>query len=90
MFMPQQTFRRFEFKPYYYDPDKEEEDEKHRIKFRRLLKSPKPVKKPVRRWLILAIGVLFIIWYLQSIQKPAKIEVQHIQIEDITPAQNAK
>ncbi len=87
MFMPQHSIRRFEFRPYFYEPEKEEDEGKRRIKFRRLLRSPKPEKKPVRRWLILAIGILFLIWYLQQVQGPPKIEVQDIQVEDISPVQ---
>ncbi len=87
MFMPQHHIRRFSFKPYYYDPEAEETDEKHRIKFRRLRKSPKPEKKPVRRWLILAIGIFFLIWYLQKVQEPPKLEIQDIRIEDISPVE---
>lgn len=84
MFMRQQPIRRFKITPYFYDPEKENE-ENAGIKFRRILHSPRPGKKPVRRWLILVIGLLFFIWYFQNMQKPQKIQVENITIEDITP-----
>ena len=91
MFMPNQRIRRFGFIPYYYNPEEtEDEDGRRRIKFKRIRRSPKPEKKPVRRWLILLIGIAFIIWYLHKAAGPQKIEVQDIRIEDVSPSNNSK
>lgn len=83
--MPKPTIRRFGFKPYYYDKEKEERDEKHRIKFKRLLKSPRPERKPIRRWLLLVIAILYLIWYLNNVKRSEPIQVESLRIEDVSP-----
>lgn len=85
MFLHRPPIRRFSFKSYYYDPDKEIEQEEHQIKFKRILRSPLPAKKPVRRWLILLIGLPFFIWYFQNIRKPSTIQIENVIIEDVSP-----
>lgn len=84
MFYSKVPIRRFGFKPYYYDPEKEA-NEDGGIKFRRILKSPRPEPKPVRRWLIMAIAVAVMIWYLGKVNASRPIQVETIIIEDITP-----
>jgi len=91
MFMPSQKIRRFEFIPYYYNPEASEDDDgKRRIKFKRIRRSPRPEKKPVRRWIILLIGIAFLIWYLHKAAGPQKIKVQDIRIEDVSPNPSSK
>jgi hypothetical protein len=85
MFLHRPPIRQFGFKTYYYNPDKEIEEDEHRVKFKRILRSPKPARKPVRRWLILLIGLLFFIWYFQNTRKPSTIHIENVIIEDVSP-----
>ena len=85
MFLHRPPIRRFGFQTYYYNPEKESEDEGHRIKFRRILRSPKPTKRPIRRWLIFLIGLLFFLWYFHNIEQSTEIVIEDVTIEDISP-----
>lgn len=83
--MPMQKARQFSFHPRYYNPEEDEAENHPRIRFKRLLRSPKPQKKSVRRYLILAIGLIFFIWYMHRVQEQQPIQIEDIRIEDITP-----
>ena len=84
MFFKQPRIRRYEITPYYYDKDKAEQDDGPRIRFQRITRSEKPIKKPMRKTIILAIGMAFIIWYFHSQAKQGPIKVESIQVEDIS------
>ncbi|MCA9732502.1 MAG: hypothetical protein H6696_07875 [Deferribacteres bacterium] len=86
MFFKQPQARRFKITPYYYDKDKDEAEiyGLPRIRFKRLLHSQKPNKKPVQKTIILLFGVFLLIWYLQNKSQNAPIQVEMIQVEDIS------
>lgn len=85
MFLHRPPIRRFGFQTYYYNPDNENQEKTHRIKFKRILRSPKPVKKPIRRWVIFLIGLLFFLWYFHGIDRPQDVVIEDITIEDVSP-----
>ena len=76
--------RRFKFQSYYYDPGKDVEEGEARIKFKRLRKSPKPQSKSSRRTVIFLIMVGYFIWYLSSVEQNQPLQVEKIQVEDIS------
>lgn len=86
MLFKQPQTRRFKITPYYYDKEKDEAEifGLPRIRFKRLLHSQKPQKKPVRKTVVLLIGVGLLIWYLNDKAQNAPIQVEMIQVEDIS------
>ncbi|KAA3616535.1 MAG: hypothetical protein DWQ05_12455 [Calditrichaeota bacterium] len=86
MFFKQPQSRRFKITPYYYDKEKDEAEVYGlpRIRFKRMALSKRPERKPVRRAVILLIGIGFIFWYLQYKAQQAPIQVEMIQVEDIS------
>ena len=77
--------REFSYKPRFYDPEKEEQEEtgKRQLHFRRILRRPPLQKKPVTRLVLLFILLIFGFWYLQekALEPPKKLEA--IQVEEI-------
>ena len=78
--------RKFRYKSYYYDPVKDS-DQEHQIKFKRILKSPRPAKKPMRKYLVLTVIIVFFFWYLNDLGQrgPLEIQLESVQVEDVTP-----
>ncbi|MCA9742860.1 MAG: hypothetical protein H6695_20575 [Deferribacteres bacterium] len=85
MLLHKPPIRRFSFKSYYYDPESEMDENEKRIKFKRILHSPRPAKKPVRRWFVLLVGMIFFIWYFNNTQTPSTITIEDVTIEDVSP-----
>ncbi len=85
MISPRYSSRKFGFHTYYYDPNKD--DDEKRIKFKRILKSPKPAKKPLRKYLLLTIIIAFFVWYLNDLgtRAPLEIRLENISVEDVSP-----
>ncbi len=82
--------RQFKFNTYYYNPaDALDEDEKKRIKFRRIRHSKQASKANPVRLLAIVIILIFVIFYLQkkaviyeTIEKSNTIHVEDIVIVD--------
>ncbi len=90
MLFPARSPRKFEYKPRYYDPEKEEQEAAEekgepRIKFRHLRRRGAVKKSSMRRSLLMLILVFFALWYLYDLAREAPIEVESIQLEDVSP-----
>lgn len=86
MFLKQQKIRRFEYSPRFYKPESEgEDDDKRRIKFRRLT-TRKPVSKRSFWGMLIIIALLiFLIHYFSTFKKSDKKEFkfEELRIETI-------
>lgn len=83
MLLPHFKPRKFTFTPYYYDKETEEQEEDqepHRIKFRRIRRKSTLVKKPISRLVLLAILVLFALYYFWKLVEE---ESRTFKIEDV-------
>lgn len=81
-FLNKRQVRRFSFTPFYLEVKNEEEEEEGRIKFRRIRRSKPAVKKSVRGLALLAILILFCLYYFsQMIQGDRRLEIEDIRIE---------
>lgn len=83
MLFPRFTPRKFTFTPYYYDKEAEEQEadqEQHRIKFRRIRRKVTLVKKPISRLVLLAILILFALYYFWKLVEE---ESRTFKIEDV-------
>ncbi len=74
MFLKNPKIRRFEYKPRFYKPESEEEQDHPRIKFRRIIER-KPVQR--RSFVGMFIILVILVFILFSIQKAFKSENQN-------------
>ncbi|OQX95932.1 hypothetical protein B6I21_02865 [candidate division KSB1 bacterium 4572_119] len=83
MFLKNPKIRGFNYKPRFYNPDVEEEDEGGRIKFRRLReRKPVPKRSPLGMLIIIVI-LAFLVRYLITLNNAEKENspMQEIKIE---------
>jgi len=80
MFLKQQKIRNFEYFPRFYKPESEDDD-KQRIKFRRLTTRKQVQKRSFWGMLILIVILIFLIRYLAAYVKSDKEEFYFEDIE---------
>lgn len=85
MFFPNVKPRKFTITPYFYvNKSEQEEERKHRIKFRRLRRRTPQAQKSVVRLVILAIFLLFFLIYFWGLvkQEQRTFKIEDIRIEE--------
>jgi hypothetical protein len=80
MFFKLPKVKRFEYKPRYYKPESEEEEEGPRIKFRHLTRRRPTPKRSIWLLIVLIIVIIFLIRFFISFTKKND---QQFKIEDI-------
>jgi len=84
-FFKQRQARRFSFTPYYFEiKENEDEEDGARIKFRRVRRSKPPVRKSIRGLAVLALLILFGLFYFTRMvdREPRHFEIEDIRIEE--------
>jgi cell division septal protein FtsQ len=86
MFFPKVKPRKFTITPYFYVKKNEEEESegKHRIRFRRLRRKPAQGQKSIVRLAILAILILFFLYYFWGLveQEKRTFKIEDVKIEE--------
>jgi len=85
MFLKQRKIRKFEYSPRFYQPQKLDEDENRRIKFRRLRSWKKPKKRSFVGMIIIIAVLLWLIHYFNSfsVDKQEEQKMRDLNIEMI-------
>ena len=80
MFLKQPKIRRFEYSPRFYNPESEDENDKNRIRFKRLTDRKPSPRRSFWGMLIIIIVLIFLIRYLSSF---VKAEKEEFKFEDL-------
>jgi len=72
MFLKQPKIRRFSYSPRFYQPESEQDNDKHRIRFKRLTARKPAPKRSFWGMLILILILILLIRYLSSFVKADK------------------
>lgn len=84
-FFKERQVRRFSFTPYYFEiKDTEEDEDGPRIRFRRVRRSKPPARKSIRGLAMLAILILFGLFYFIHMvdREQRNFEIEDIRIEE--------
>ena len=85
MFLKQPKIRRFDYSPRFYQPESKDEDDNHKIRFKRLTDRKPAPKRSFWGMLILIVIIALLIRYLASFVKADKepFKFEGIKIETI-------
>jgi hypothetical protein len=85
MFFKLPKIKRFEYAPRYYKPESEEDEDKPRIKFRRLTRRRPTSKRSFWLLIVLIIIIIFLIRFFSSLikQDDQEFKIEDLKIESI-------